>query len=232
MNHQKKNIMTLCAAAVGCAGLAFLNAEAHAGVISFSDLPTGTNSVSIGGLASGNITANVVSFDANFQPKTVAGVTAVGVQGGSVNGEIDGSQYIEFNFSAPVFVDSISIAHLYTAGNFGDVWNETALFSTDIGDFTLEATGATSGAWTGGGTLVNDSPAVEKNGGAWSVIGGDIFDGAITSIRLQSGNAGNHSKYGDFGFVGMEVSAIPGPGALALFAGAMLAGFKRRRSGQ
>ncbi len=231
MNHRMKNVTGLCAAA-GCAGLAFLTAEAHAGVISFSDLPTGTNNVSIGGLASGSVTADVVSFDGNFRPKTVAGVTAVGVQGGSVNGEIDGSQYIEFSFSAPVFVNSISIAHLYTAGNFGDVWNETALFSTDIGDFTLEATGATSGAWTGGGLLVNDSPAVEKSGGAWSVLGGDIFGGAITSIRLSSGNAGNQSKYGDFGFVGMEVSAIPGPGALALFAGAMLAGARRRRSGQ
>ena len=227
--QQKQQSRQIFGCTAGACAALFCASSSLAGLISYSDLPNGQNNVSIAGLVGGSVDVNVVSFDNNFQRKTVAGVSAVGVAGGSVSGEIDGAQYIEFNFSAPVNVTSLSVAHLYTKGNHGDNWNEQALFSTDVGDFYLEASGATSGLWSGYGLLSNDSPAVEGGGGAWTLAGENIFGSAISTLRLSAGNAGPNSRFGDFGFVGMQAAAIPVPGAIGVLGMAALAGVSRRR---
>lgn len=213
----------------GCGGLLVAASSASADfIINHSDLPAGQNSAAFS-FAEGNVQVDVASIGGNFASKNAHGVAGMGISGGSVHGEIDGEEMMSFIFSEPVIITELEIAYLYTAGNFGDVWNEVALFSTDIGDFTLEASEPTSGDWTGFGTLTNVSPGEEHDGGAWRVSGEDIFGGAITSLSLMSGNAGNHAKYGDFSFVNMQSAQLPTPGAFALMFAAGLVGCSRRR---
>lgn len=216
--------MTCGAAVVAAAS----SANASAGFIDRADLPDGDSSVT---LMVDGVEVEVTSHAGNFASKNVAGTLGTGISGGNVSGEIDGSQYIQFAFSEPVVISSLSIAHLYTAGNYGDLWNERAKLSTDLGEFHLEATGATVASWTGSGIALNDSPAVNNHGGAWTVGGQDIFGGAINWLQLSSGNPGGHPKYGDFGFVGLAAAPIPAPGAGALIMlASLLSGRSRRRA--
>ncbi len=172
---------------------------------------------------------SISGLGGTFAPKTVAGHTAVGLSGGAVNGEIDGDQEFVFTFSQPVYITSLSISFLYTAGNHGDLWDEVAQFSTNLGTFDLTATGATSGTWTGMGELLNDSPAIEGHGGKWTIAGDDIFGGPITSLTLLSGNVGEAPKYGDFAFDSITYRAVPAPGAMALLLIAAGVSASRRR---
>lgn len=197
-------------------------------VISHGDLPSGQSTAQFS-FVDGAINTQVDTLGGNFAPKTVQGVSGMGISGGPVHGEIAGDQEMIFTFDQPVLITSIEIAHLYTAGNFGDIWNEVALFRTDIGDFFLEASSPSTGDWSGFGDLTNVSYAQEGFGGAWRVAGEDIFGGPITSLTLMSGNAGNHHKYGDFSFVNLQAAQLPAPGALVVMAFAIAAGRIRRR---
>lgn len=204
----------------------FGSSVCHANVITHQQLVSGQSNML---LSANDSIVTVNAAGGNFESKTVAGFAATGLSGGNVNGEIDGQQALTFLFAQPVSVSSLTIAFLFTAGHHGDLSNEVALFSTDRGWFTLEAAGATSGDWTGSGTVINLSPAIEGGGGIWMIAGNDIFGGPITSLTLSSGNPGSHSSFGDFSFHSMTLAAIPAPGAVALLAGAALIGCLRRR---
>lgn len=106
----------------------------HANVITYDQLASGQNSAFLSAIDS---TVTVNALGGSFETKTVAGFTATGLSGGSVSGEIDGEQALTFLFAQPVSVTSLTIAFLYTAGHYGDLYNEVALFSTDRGWFTL-----------------------------------------------------------------------------------------------
>ncbi len=193
---------------------AFLAGNAQAGIMLHSLLPQNLNSTSF---TVDGVGITVTSTGGNFKQKTVGGFTATGISGGAVDAEIDNNEYMLFTFDRAVNITLLSIAHLYTKGNYGDLWNEDAKVVTSAGTFDLIATGATTGSWNGLGTLVNDSPGTEGNGGAWTVSGSDIFGAAITSLKLKSGNPGSEAKYGDFGFRELQFNAtIPGPGGLAI----------------
>lgn len=165
----------------------------------------------------------------NFKWKQVAGFWGAGVEGGAVNGEIDGSESILFEFDAPVLVTSLSLGALYTAGNYGDIVNEGARIETNLGVFELYATGATTASWNGLGVVGNDSPGVQDSGGAWTIAGDDLFGGAVTWLRLSSANPGA-ACMGDFTFRGLSVATVPAPGAFAMLVGAGLVGHRRRRA--
>lgn len=199
---------------------------AHAGgMFTHVGLPGGSSAASFD---VGSVHIDSVSYSGTFKAKTVGGVTGVGVSGGSVDGEIDNDEYILFSFSSPVYVTSLSLAHLYTAGHYGDLVNEIARVETNLGSFDLEAASAYAGLWSGLGTVINDSAAIEGHGGAWTVFGDDIFGGPITWLRLQSGNPGGSPK-GDYGFVAMSVALVPGPAAFPLLLTLALIGGRRRR---
>jgi uncharacterized membrane protein len=127
-------------AIAGC--VLFGSSVSHANVITYDQLVSGQNNTL---LSSNDSAVTVNALGGNFETKTVASFTAVGLSGGNVNGEIDGDQALTFLFAQPVSVTSLTVAFLYTAGHYGDLYNEVALFSTDQGWFTLEAAGATSG---------------------------------------------------------------------------------------
>jgi len=200
---------------------------ASASVIDHNMLGQNQSSAS---LELGDLNVSVQSVGGDFLQKTVAGYAATGISGGSVNGEIDGSQAISFAFDRPTMITSLTVAFLYTAGNHGDLWNEVALFTTDLGSFTLEAAGATNANWNGFGLASNDSPGVEGGGGMWTISGSDIFGGPITSLMLSSGNPGSHAKYGDFSFRSMSYAVIPAPGMAGLLIAGLVFGTSRRRS--
>ncbi|MEM8835130.1 MAG: hypothetical protein AAGD00_04845 [Planctomycetota bacterium] len=214
--------MTCLTAIVAC-GVAPL---AHAAVITEADLTTGATS---GMKFSGAMAVTVTSPVREFRHKTVNGVRAAGVKGGSVNGEIDNAESIRFDFASPMTVSALEVAHLYNAGEFGDSPAEVALVRVnDSLDYLLQVTSETTADWSGSGSATNTSIATEAGGGAWLVAGTDLFGIAVTSIELLSGNTGNGSK-ADFGFVSLTYDAVPAPGAGAALATAALFSTRRRR---
>lgn len=173
-------------------------------------------------------------FGGDLQTKTVAGVTGLGVSGG-VNGEIGIGQSITITFDQAQYVKNLSLALLYTDGNYGDGGDEvaqisiTGAFGTQT--FFLTATEATTGTWTGLGTLTNLAPAVDGSGALWQLT--DPFgDLAIYSIALTAADnlAGPGGTNSDYGFHSLETTATPIPGAVWLLGSGLLGliGLRRR----
>src|SRR5690606_2907667 len=151
-------------------------------------------------------TVEATAQGGTFQFKSQGGYDAVGISGGSSPGEIEGDQSITFTFDTPTVITSLSVAFLYPMNDYwGDNWNEVALFTTDLGAFTLEALSDTTSSWSGSGMAQNVSPAFKKEGAVWTITGDDIFGGAITSLVLSSGNPGDDGGYGDFSFHSMVI---------------------------
>jgi hypothetical protein len=214
--------LTASAAAVACLHFA---CSAHAGLLNNITLTEGASEIN---LSIDDIDISVTAMGGPLKNKTVWGVTGTGIAGGAVPGEIDGEQCLLFTFSQPVYITSLSIAHLFTAGNYNDQWNEVARFITDAGTFELEAAGATSANWNGYGIVANDSPAIEGHSGAWTISGTNILGGPITSLMLISGNPGPLARYADFGFLQLTFLPLPAPGAIALLVIAALTAGRRR----
>ncbi len=206
---------------------------AHAGVIHHAELTNGLTGVV---LTDDAVDVAVTASPRAFRAKTVNGVTAVGVEGGNVTGEIDSNEIMAFAFDEPVYITSLAIAHLFTDGQFGDHPAEVALISTDVGSFTIEATHSTSGSWTGAGSLANLSTATNAGAGYWmasteSLKTPGIFGAPVTSLALQSGNPGTHAHYADYGFVQLTFARVPAPATIPALALAAGLASRRRRSG-
>ncbi|TVQ62219.1 MAG: hypothetical protein EA378_07130 [Phycisphaerales bacterium] len=177
--------------------------DSHA--INFSHLPSLQSSAQVDlGWVNADITAPI----STFQFKNVNGTYGVGIGGGAVHGEISGNESIRFDFSAPVLVTSLSLAHLYAEGNFGDVLHESATVLTDLGAFHLQVTSPTTAAWSGPGVATNLSIGTEQGGGLWEVAGFSIFPGAVNYLELVSGNPGP-AYLSDYGFHSMDLRAVP-----------------------
>ncbi|TVQ81549.1 MAG: hypothetical protein EA380_01490 [Phycisphaeraceae bacterium] len=203
--------------ALGAAGLA------QAGVIMHTDLPNGQMSVN---LVIDGVNIQVDADPRAFKSKTVAGTTGVGIAGGSVDGEIDNSEYILFTFSTPVVITSLQVVHLYAAGNYGDTVSESARITADGVDYVLQVVDGTTATWTGLGSVSNHSPGLQNNGGHWEVFGSDIFGSAITTLKLRSNEVGG-SPMADYGFY--SLAFVPTPGAMALAGVSGLCLLRRRR---
>lgn len=223
--------MSIAVRLAASAALVVVAQSASAVTINYTDLPAGSNAAN---LVLGPVSVAVTSPVRNFEYKTVNGVTGVGISGGAVSGEIDNDESIDFDFSEGVYLNTLQVCFLYTDGNFGDVIDEIAKIVTDVGTWTLTATSATVGTWSGpAGTVTNVSIATEAGGASWIIDapGDGIFGQAITSLSLQSGFPSTQSKKADYAFQSLDFSReIPSPGALACMAAAGLVGLTRRRS--
>jgi len=215
-----KTATLLCAAVAG----AFTCSTANADVLSYLDLTEGVSSMSVD---VGGVQVDVTTSPRVMKLKTVNGITGMGIKDGEVSGEIDGYEYMKFEFDQAVTIDCLEIAFLYDNYQFGDHPAEIARVITDISDDTLTVTGPTTAVWTNSGVVVNLSIATEAGGGYWQISGDDIFGGEITSLKLKSGNPGTKAKYADFSFVKMSV--VPAPGTAFLFGAGALAATRRRR---
>ncbi len=211
---------TLCAVVAG----AFTCSAANADVISYLDLTEGVSSQT---LFVDGVQVDVSTWPRNMELKTVNGVTGMGIDRGAVDGEIDGWEFMKFEFDQAVTINRLELAFLYDEGEFGDRWAEIARVLTDISDDTLTVTSDTTAVWTNSGVVVNLSVANEQGGGYWQISGDDIFGGAVTKVKLKSGNPGFLGKYSDFSFVKMGV--VPAPGTAFLFGAGALATARRRR---
>ena len=199
---------------------------AQAGSIEYSDIPQNTNHADL--LLDG-IDIDVDSSPRDFIYKTTNGTTGVGVKHGSVNGEIDNDEYIEFTFETPVYVTSFSVGQLYASGNFGDNPDEVAmLLTSDAGSFELTVTSETTATWSGAGLASNVSIANNSGGGEWLVSGGSLFGAPVTSVKFASGNPGG-GQLSDYTFVSMGFRKVPAPGTLAISGIAGCAFARRRR---
>ena len=222
--------MSVSVRVAASAALVVIAQTASAVVIDYTDIPDGGTAVN---LVLGPVSVDVTAPVREFEYKTVNGVTGVGIEGGAVDGEIDNDESIDFAFSEGVYLNTIQVCFLYTDGNFGDVIDEIAKFVTDAGTWTLTATSATVGTWTGpAGTVTNVSIATEAGGASWIIDapGTGIFGAAITSLSLQSGYPSTYAKKADYSFQNLDFSReVPAPGALACMAAAGLVCLTRRR---
>ncbi len=215
-----KTATLLCAAVAGVMTCSAANAD----VITYLDLTEGVSSQT---LFVDGVQVDVSTWPRDMQLKTVNGVTGMGIERGAVGGEIDGYEHMKFEFHEDVVINCLEVAFLYDEGEFGDRWAEIARVLTDISDDTLTVTSDTTAVWTNSGTVINLSVANESGGGHWRVEGDDIFGGAVSSVKLKSGNPGFKGKYADFAFVKMGV--VPAPGTAFLFGAGALATARRRR---
>lgn len=171
--------------------------------------------------------------------KTVGGVKGIGVSGGYVSDEIDGSgEWVKFTFTPDQIVDYFTLGHLYAKGNYGDKINEQAIVLEGIsgeivtGILSVNSNGLTA-VWNMGegyGTVSTISAGLEGSGGAFKVSNpfGDLGMKSITFSANSYSSAGS-----DYSIVALSTSDVPEPGLISLFGMSILAlsgvGFIRRR---
>ncbi|MGP1345773.1 MAG: hypothetical protein ACTS3F_03785 [Phycisphaerales bacterium] len=218
---------TAIAIAAAAAASTTIAGAASASIIQHHELPNGVSSVS---MAKDSMGISVAANIRNFKSKTTNGTTGVGIEGGNVTGEIDGSEFITFTFAQPVHITALQIGQLYTDGNFNDVGDEAARFDTSAGSFLLIADTATTADWNGFGLASNISLANNSGGGEWRIEGQNIFGAPITELILRSGSAGPNHTFGDFTFVELSYQMVPTPGAATLTAVGTLMMIRRRRN--
>jgi hypothetical protein len=165
----------------------------------------------------------------------------IGINGGSVRNELDGSQRLTFSFTGTgAVINEITLGMLFLAGQAGDVANEAAQLKTSGGPCTggavaaciLSATGVFKGSAV---NVTNLSPATGGNGGIFKIVnpfGTDMISQLQLSPWLISGRGAANS---DFGLIGITytTTAIPEPASLALVGlgviGLAVAGRRRTR---
>lgn len=158
----------------------------------------------------------VTASSGTFIQKGESGSLGVGVTGGSVNDEIDGTQaageYIRFvsNIGSRL-LSSFTVSFLYAAPAFGDSQNETASIVIDGTAYTLAVLDTTLASFTfAGATVTNLSPGSEGNGGEWRVTFGAPV--SFTSLQFSPGpNGGPDAPLGDYGFNNFTTAAVPSP---------------------
>lgn len=207
-----------------------------------SDFTNGFSSQAIGGL-------NWTSSPGNFNKKTVAGFTGVGITGGATNDEIDvGEIMIATTATAPIAVRSFTLGVLFDGPEFNDVQEVAQVTITSLSLGTLSYTltnvyqpippGPDLAVWSGLGTLVNLSPSTENGAAVWKVSNpfGSLNDIVRIQFTALAGTCGTGpcTNQSDFTLNQMEYDQVPeAPTAMFIAIGlaALLGTHRRRRSG-
>lgn len=203
-----------------------MSASASAAVITIngSQFTNGSNSQTIGGL-------NWTSSPGNFNKKTVAGYTGVGITGGATNDEINIGEYLTASTTGlPFWVPSFTIGVLFDGPEFNDVQEVARVTITSVSQGTLSYTLTNifnwfplwndTAVWTGPGTVTNLSPSTSTGGAVWKVTNpfGAIHD--ITSVQFTALNGscglGLCTNQSDFTLVQLQYEPVPEPGTYAM----------------
>ena len=223
-----------------CLALIATPVQASTWTLNAADLTTGVKSQSVS--ITDGPDAFVTSFSKLSRKNTPQGTIAVGTKGGNVRGEIDAlPQFLQFDFSGDVFLNSFRIAWLYPDGEYGDQGNEVAVFETYdtngnlLNDFFLQAetkTSATLYADQGlstallaasivGTELAQDGRGEGGNaqGGVWEIASSSLF-GDFDTLKIFGAmitNTSGKASGSDFSFVSATgAAAVPVPAALPL----------------
>ena len=190
-------------------------------------------------LADPNWTASVGTKDTKTQPCTVGpncpagSYTGVGITGpGSVpnqtDKEIDPGETLTGVFLGPVTLDFFQLSVLYDGQpefkDYQEVAKITAYLSGGlVASYTLTATGSTTFAWTGLGTVVNVSPASLTEAAVWLVtnpFGTAAIDKLeFTALDGVCGGSYSCKDQSDYGVESLGYTAVPEPGSVALLCG-------------
>jgi hypothetical protein len=157
--------------------------------------------------------------------KTLNGVTGVGVNGGSVEAEIDGNEAINITFNGSVLLDSVELVFLYEPPAWGDQEygagsDESATIeffsgAVSLGTASFFVTGNTTASATAG-TWALLSPADQANGAAWRWS--NPFAGPLTGLRFYPADPGPDATYSDFAIGATSFRSVPEPASLLLLA--------------
>ncbi len=233
--------VTFSAAVLALFALIIMSPAAQATVITIngSDFTNGANSQTIGGL-------NWTSSPGNFQKKTVAGYTGVGISGG-IAGEIDIGEFLTASIPTgglPFWVPSFTLGVLFDGPEFGDVEEAAQISIWRLGDlnpitYTLTnkyqaiPPGPDLAVWTGTGTVTNLSPSTSNGGAVWKIDNpfpfNDIVKVEFTALTGACG-FGKCNSQSDFNLVQFNYEPVPEPGTYAMLGlGLIGLGLLRRR---
>lgn len=192
--------------------------------VSFTD---GLNAQLIGGL-------NWTSSPGNFQKKSQAGYTGVGISGGRTAGEIDIGEYLTGTVvpgGLPFRVSSLTLALLFDGPEYGDVQETAQIAVTRLSGPTLyftlintyQSTGPDVAVWNGFGTVTNLAPSVTGGGAVWRIDNpfGNISDITAIQFTALSGTCApglSCNNQSDFTFVQLQYEPVPEPGTFGLLA--------------
>lgn len=160
--------------------------------------------------------------------KTVGGIKGLGVVGGTVNNEIDvKSESVTFTFDAPTTLSSLVLGSMFQPGQYGDTIFEKAMITINgTSSYLLQVTGNTTASWTGSGSVVNLSPALQPLGGAF--ILNNPFSVAVNTLTFSAVLVGDGTyKDSDFTVVslqGQTSNSVPEPSSAVASLGILLAG--------
>jgi hypothetical protein len=207
--------------------------------------------INASGVTAGSTTANftgatMTSTGGTFTKATSPGVNPtqyIGVSGGAVANEVDGSQRITLSFGAGgAVINELVIGMLFPHSVAGDLFNEAAqavtvggsCTSAGLGACILSATGATTAVWRGSPFGVeNLVPATGGNGGIFKItdpFGSDLLSSASFLAYLIAGSGDSNSDWGLVSITYTTAAVIPEPGTLMLVSLGMLGlGFAGRR---
>jgi len=170
------------------------------------------------------------------------GYQGVGVSGKTA-GEIDIGESINASFTSALTISNITLGLLFNGPEYNDV-NEkakiTAIFADNTSEtFYLTATGETTANWSGSGSVLSLSPAINNLGGVWSIS--NPFGGKqVTSLSLTAatglsagGCSGNGVCTNQSDYTLISISAVPEPETYAMMlAGLAGIGFVARKKKQ
>ncbi len=200
--------------------------------INGSDFTNGLNSQTIGGL-------NWTSSPGNFNKKTVAGFTGVGITG-KTGDEIDIGEFLTGQIPAgglPFWVPSFTLGVLFDGPEFNDVqevaqvkiWHQgggTSVYTvTNTWDSNPLITDTAT--WTGFGTVTNLSPSASGYGAVWKITNpfGSVNDIVKIEFTALSGScgSGNCTNQSDFTLVQFQYEPVPEPGTYAMLGAGLIA---------